>query len=67
MIEQVRTPPHYEVYDLNADPAGARDLAAGARGTATIEAARHFLQPVLWQSQAPTVARKAGDIGALRH
>ena len=65
VIEQVRTPTHFEVYDLEADPEGTRDLANDARGEAAMRAARAFLQPVLWQSQAPSVHRTAGSIGSL--
>ena len=47
------------------DPEGTRDLANDARGEAAMRAARAFLQPVLWQSQAPSVHRTAGSIGSL--
>lgn len=67
VIEEMRRPSHFEVYDLTSDPFGERNLAADSVGEEAIDEARTLLEPLVWRSQAPNVLRRAGNIGALQH
>ncbi len=67
VIEEVRRPSHFEVYDLTTDPFGEHDVAGESLGEHAIDEARTLLEPLVWQSQAPRVLRRAGNIGALQH
>jgi len=64
VIEDVKEPRGFEMFDLVADPRGERDLAADSTRRATLDRARMQLAPVLWRSQERGVARKAGTVGA---
>lgn len=67
VIEEVRRPSHFEVYDLLSDPLGEHDLAEESEGEEAIDEARSLLEPLVWRSQEPRVLRRAGNIGALQH
>lgn len=67
VIEEVRRPSHFEVYDLTSDPYGEHDVAADPIGEDAIDDARTLLEPLVWRSQSPRVLRRAGNIGALQH
>lgn len=67
VIETVRRPSQFEVYDLTSDPLGEHDVAGDSLGAHAIAESRTLLEPLVWRSQAPNVLRRAGSIGALQH
>jgi len=64
VVEDVKTPGSFELYDLRHDPLGERNLAADSGWSPSLARARPRLRQLLWRSQARGVARKAGTIGA---
>jgi arylsulfatase A-like enzyme len=64
VIEDVRDPTTFELFDLRLDPLGRTDLAADSTRLAAVAAGRQFLGAVQWRSLSREVARKAGEIGA---
>lgn len=64
VIEDVREPTSFELFDLQLDPLGRTDLAGDSARASTIAAGRRFLQGVQWRSLSREVAKEAGEIGA---